>query len=352
MASALTIKSRMRNYDVCFVNDCAKAVGSRKATGDFLVIDQDLPASSKIVRLFNPDKIIYFKATEKTKTLEGCKKLIDALLSKNVRRSNIVVAVGGGVIEDAVAFVSLVLFRGLDWIFCPTTLLAQADSCIGSKSSINYGKYKNLLGSFYPPSRVIIDVGFLKTLPPGQVRSGIGEILHFFLVAGKDTLANQMMKRYVYFLENPCDLKPYILESLKVKKAVIERDEFDRGERNLFNYGHTFGHAIESVTNYRINHGQAVTRGMDLANYLSWKMKFIDEKTFDYLHGILAPNLASFKFAENVQEPYFQALSKDKKNLGSTLGCILTKGPGKMFRTQLEFNQELRQLIAAYFLTC
>ena len=349
MSKVLRIKSRLRDYDVHFVPDCTLAIGNQKQTGAFLIVDKDLPGAGKYIKLFSLQRVISFKATESNKTLVHCSGIIRELVDKDIRRNNTIFALGGGVVEDVAAFVSTVLFRGVEWVFCPTTLLAQADSCIGSKSSINFGSYKNLLGSFYPPRKVIIDVNFLKTLCPDEVRSGIGEILHFYFVAGQDKLAKRMMGGYSEFIKDPRALKPYILASLKIKKDVIERDELDQAERNLFNYGHTFGHAIESVSGYRINHGQAVSRGMDIANYLSWQRKYISEDNFKSMHEILKSNLPVYSIDHKNWPRFFQALSKDKKNIGGTLGCILTRGSGKMFKAQVPFDDRLRDGIISYF---
>ena len=349
MPEKFEIKSGLRNYEVCWVKDCVAAIGDQRSSRSFLVIDEDLPTSGKISKLFSKDRVIRLKADEKTKTFDSCSELIRQLVDRNVRRNEIIFAVGGGVIEDVVAFVSTVLFRGVEWVFIPTTLLAQADSCIGSKSSINFGVYKNLLGAFYPPSKVLIAPNFLNTLPADELRSGMGEILHFYLVAGEVKMASQLKKQHRELLKDPSGFKPYILASLKIKKSVIQRDEFDKGERNLFNYGHTFGHAIESVTNYRINHGQAVTMGMDIANFISWRRGHIKEEVFNYLHGLIAFNLPEFRLDPKNWAKYLQALSKDKKNVGKSLGCILTRRPGKMFKAQLPLDQRLGKDILSYF---
>jgi 3-dehydroquinate synthase len=349
MPDVLRVKSRLRDYQVQFVPDCARAIGDQRNTKAFLIIDENLPFISKLAKFFDNNNIIYFKANEHNKTLGRCSSLMEKLVTKNIRRNNVIFAVGGGVLEDVVAFVSTVLFRGVEWVFCPTTLLAQADSCIGSKSSINFGSYKNLLGSFNPPAKVLIDVNFLKSLSPQQIKSGLGEILHFYLVAGKVKLAARMMAQHKFFLKNPAALKPFILVSLKIKKAVIEKDELDRGERQLFNYGHTFGHAIETISNYRISHGEAVSMGMDMANYVSWQNGYISEKIFWDLHHILERNIPAYQIKAKQWPQYLQALSKDKKNIGTALGCILTRGPGKMFRTQLPFDDHLNKTLVSYF---
>lgn len=349
ISRVLNVRSRVRSYDVLLVSSLAQAIKDRRVDGSFLIIDADLPRRHSIIRLFPKERVIHFKANEQSKTLEGCSGLIEQLIQKGIRKNTTIYAVGGGVVEDAAAFVSTVLFRGVEWFFCPTTLLAQADSCIGSKSSINFGAYKNLLGSFYPPSQVLIDMSFLETLPSNEIRSGIGEILHYYLVAGKTQLAKRMMAQYISLIRNPQGMKPFILASLKIKKAVIERDEFDQGERNLFNYGHTFGHAIESLSQYQINHGQAVTMGMDMANYISYSYGYINHKTYQLLRSILEVNLPDFRLTSRQWDQYRKALSKDKKNVGSTLGCILTRGPGEMFKTQIVFNEKLKESIMSYF---
>ncbi|MDE2223533.1 MAG: iron-containing alcohol dehydrogenase [Candidatus Omnitrophica bacterium] len=348
ISKRLNITSRVRDYEVSFVADLRKALGSERLSGAFLIIDADLPGAAAIKKLFTPNRVISIKASEKSKTLEGCTVLIKNLTDRQFRRNDCIVAIGGGVIEDMVGFAATILMRGVEWVFCPTTLLAQADSCIGGKSSINMGPYKNLLGSFYPPRKILIDLAFLKTLPEDQIRSGIGEILHFYLVAGQDKLAQQMMSGYAKYLKEPEKLQSFILKSLAIKKAVIERDEFDKGERLLFNYGHTFGHAIESVSGYKINHGQAVTMGMDIANYLSWRMGYIQKGTYVHLQKILRFNIPLFRPSRAQWPRFCEALSKDKKNIGKALGCILTRGPGKMFKAQIPMDGPVA-LIREYF---
>ena len=349
MSEGLRIKSRMHDYQLHFVPDGVASIGDQRKTGAFLVIDQDLPGAVRIKRLFDARRVMLLRANEENKTLQSCAELIQQMVDRDIRRNNVVYAVGGGVVEDVVAFVSTVLFRGVAWVFLPTTLLAQADSCIGSKSSINFRLYKNLLGSFYPPSRIFVDVNFLKTLPPEQVKSGIGGMLHFYLVDGQVKLAKAVMSRYDYFLKNPMALEPFILASLKIKKAMVERDELDKGPRHLFNYGHTFGHAIETVTAYAISHGQAVSMGMDIANYISWRRGHISRDVFESLHNILKSNLPVFRIDKSNWSAYLKALSRDKKNLGRTLGCILTRGPGKMFKTQVPLDLLLKKDILTYF---
>jgi 3-dehydroquinate synthase len=174
-------------------------------------------------------------------------------------------------------------------------------------------------------------------------------MLHFYLIAGRDKLAASLMNDYETFLNKPEMLKKFILSSLKIKKEVIEDDEFDKGKRNIFNYGHTFGHALETVSSYAINHGQAVTMGMDIANYVSYRYRYINKSIFEGMHSILSANLPNFKVTDKNIDIYIKALSRDKKNLGNNLGCILTKGPGSMTKVQVPMGNKFRIVIKDYF---
>jgi 3-dehydroquinate synthase len=169
------------------------------------------------------------------------------------------------------------MYRGVDWVHIPTTLLAQGDSCIGSKTSINFGKFKNQLGNFFSPKQIFIDVNFLKTLDKADLISGLGEMAHYFLVSSCEDFL-YFKSEYHNAQNNLNILKDLIIRSLEIKKSYIEIDEFDQNERQVFNYGHSFGHALESLTNYRIPHGIAVSIGMDMSNFMSVKYGYMTEE--------------------------------------------------------------------------
>jgi 3-dehydroquinate synthase len=289
-------------------------------------------------------KIILLESSEENKTINYAQELIQQLLFKGVRRNHTIVAIGGGITQDLVAFISSILFRGVRWQFYPTTLLAQCDSCIGSKSSINFEQYKNLLGTFNPPDRIYICASFLETLTKREIMSGIGEMLHYFFNDGWD-LAQKVADEYDQLITDISRLQFYIWHSLQIKKNIIQQDEFDTDLRHIFNYGHTFGHAIEAITEYKIPHGQAISVGMDIANYISLQKEMIDQETFDKMHEILQKNLPSFRITKDNIDDYCTALSKDKKNIGDQLGCILTSGPGKMKKVFCNVDADFRSLL-------
>jgi len=338
-------------YSVNFIDDLNLQINNL-ATNDKAIFLID----AKVLDLFSLNfneivsnkRLILIEASEKNKTIDYCQSVIRKLLQLEVRKNNVLIAIGGGITQDIVAFISSVLFRGVEWIFLPTTLLAQCDSCIGSKSSINFDNYKNLIGTFKPPNYVYIYMGFLKTLTESEIRSGIGEMLHYFLTDGI-VLAQEITEKIDDLIKEPAKLEYFIKNSLKIKKNIIEIDEFDESIRHIFNYGHTFGHAIEAITSYSIPHGQAVTLGIDLANYLSFKLQMINQSAYDEMHKILLKNMPNYMLVGNKIEEFLNAMSKDKKNKGNKIGFILTRGPGKVEKVFIENNEWLKNCILEYF---
>ena len=318
----MRIKSSIKEYKVTFIDGFNQSLDSVYNSGDVIFYDNNLKISL-------PDSMVSvgLDISEHTKSFANIPVIIDSLPA-GFNKQNKLIAVGGGITQDIVSFVASILFRGIDWIFYPTSLLAQGDSCIGGKTSINYKNSKNQLGGFYPPNEIYIDTKFLETLSNNDITSGMGEMLHFYLVAGEYD--------YKFYLDNISDMKVLVKRCLEIKKHFIEIDEFDKGERLKLNYGHTFGHAIEGATQYKIPHGIAVSLGMDLANYISYQKGFLSKdlyssikNTLKNIYGDLSLPLA------NDMLPF---LKKDKKNISDKLNCVLTKGPGDMFLYEVEYN--------------
>ena len=186
--------------------------------GDIVIIDDNLDLEF--------DNSIRIKSNEKVKEYSYIFNIINSIIDKGFKRNFRLIAIGGGVIQDTTGFIASMLFRGVEWVFYPTTLLSQGDSCIGSKTSINVGDIKNLVGGFYPPSKVIIDTNLITTLPQDQIMSGIGEMCHYFLIDGRESM-EYFSKNYL----NPNGLKELIYKSLMIKKKMIEIDEFDQKEK-------------------------------------------------------------------------------------------------------------------------
>ena len=345
----LRIKSRIRDYSVSFTNDFRESL--IKDTGEkrcFFVIDSSVHHlyHEQLQDVLPPQRSFVVDATEEHKSLDYVKTVIRSLLGSNIKRNDRVIAVGGGIIQDITGFVSSVLFRGLEWFFYPTTLLSQCDSCIGSKTSLNVDEFKNQLGTFYPPYHIVLDVNFLKTLSAADIRSGLGEIIKVHLLDGPDSLEYMASKYDQSSTANV--IMELIFRSLRIKKTIIEKDEFDKDYRNILNYGHTFGHAIESITDYRVSHGQAVTAGMDIENYISLRLQILPEVSFDLMRVPIMKNYPDFQLTEKYIEPLLVALSKDKKNVDENLTIILTKGPGEMLKKKIPLNNTLKEYIDDY----
>lgn len=203
----------------------------------------------------------FLEAVETNKSLEASPDLIGRMRAAGATRQTKLVAVGGGIVQDISAFIASVYMRGLEWVYVPTTVLAMVDSCIGGKSSINVGPYKNLVGTFHPPLAIHVDPDLVATLPEDQRASGLIEAAKICFCKGEAAF-EQYLSFHPSTGMSAEALEGVITTSLQSKKWFIEIDEFDRKERLLLNFGHTFGHAMEGATHFGIAHGIAVGLGI------------------------------------------------------------------------------------------
>ena len=346
----MKIKSSIHNYTVEY--DSIDNIKIEE--GDFIICDNNL--SNKVDTILDSQKHSYVvvPGLESFKEYKAIGNIIDTIIECGFRKNNRLIAIGGGVVQDITGFIASILYRGVEWHFYPTTLLSQGDSCIGGKTSINFGEYKNQIGNFYPPHKIIIDTNFLRTLPNSQILSGLGEMAHYFLIDGNESFNLYREELNDLNVNRKRGLIPklsfLIKKSLEIKKRMIELDEFDEGPRRVFNYGHSFGHVIESMSEYKIPHGIAVAMGMDIANYISDRMGLISEEKYLEIRETLLPIYKGFmRDFNNVDfELFIDTLKKDKKNKGDELGLILTKGIGEMFLDYYEPN-EIKLLLVDYY---
>jgi len=346
----IKIKSKIKDYEVVFIEDIIKEFHQHLKTDDFIIIDESVNNiyGEILLKEFDSNKLIIIEASEFQKSYQELQNIIDKLINLGFKKNHRIVSIGGGITQDCAAFISSILYRGVDWIFLPTTLLAQGASCIGSKTSINFGKYKNLIGGFYPPSKILLSPIFLKSLQSKDIKSGLGEMLHYFIVSSEEDF-NFFKNSYEKSLTDKNILQQIINKSLQIKKRYIEIDEFDKNERQVFNYGHSFGHAIESLKNYEIPHGIAVSFGMDISNYISSKMGLIDESVRNDIRKTLQKIWSGYSI-KNIQiEPFMNALSKDKKNVGNKLGLILNEGYGSIKKHLIFPDDEFVLWLKDYF---
>lgn len=336
MSDTLTIQSHKGPYTVFFGDGPLVDAAKFPAATSHILID------AKVARLYagplapwlNRPTTVLMEAHEDNKSLEGLVPLFHQLVKNGLRRDHTLVAIGGGIVQDAACFIASTLLRGIAWQFVPTTLLAQADSCIGSKSSINLGGKKNLLGTFYPAESVFVDAAFLDTLEPKDIRSGIGEIAKVHAIAGAASF-DRFAAEFDALFTDRAVLDRYIRAALKIKQGYIEQDEFDRGIRNIFNYGHSFGHAIESAVNYAVPHGIAVAMGMDAANALSVVRGLTPSSNHARMHTLLLSLYRDYRGLNISLDAVLAAMMSDKKNTSSALGLILPIGPAAAIERRL-----------------
>lgn len=349
-ATSLTIQSHTGPYRAMFDDDALARLNGDVPTEAHFIVDARVAElyADAMENVLSAPSVLLLEASEDTKTLDRFPAYVEHLVSRGVRRNHMLVAIGGGIIQDTTCFLAATLLRGIEWRFYPTTLLAQADSCIGSKSSINAGAAKNILGTFTPPREVFISTRFLDTLDERDVRSGIGEMLKVHAIEGPAAF-DAIAADYERILTDRSVTMRYIRQSLEIKLPYIEEDEFDRARRNIFNYGHTFGHAIEAATKFAVPHGLAVTMGMDLANFAAARLGHADDRTFERMHPVLRRNYAGFEAVKVPLDPFVAALGKDKKNVGTDLVAILPDSDGRLSKVRCALDAPFREICGRFF---
>ena len=231
---------------------------------------------------------IFISDKEKDKNMDTVQKIISRLLKLRTHRKTCLVALGGGVIGDITGFVASIYMRGVPFIAIPTTLLSQVDSSLGGKCGVNTREGKNLVGSFYPPRAIFSDSSFLKTLPQEQYQSGLAEVIKYAIIDNQK-LWNTLHAHHYQILKRALSiLEKIIVSSVLTKKKFIEQDEKDFSKRQILNFGHTIGHALETHATYRgITHGEAIAQGMYAATDLSLQKKLCRPKTAQQIQSLL-----------------------------------------------------------------
>lgn len=351
VSEPMIIASHRGPYEACFDENAIDLMNGLAGSGFHFLIDRRIAElyRSEIAPVLASPSVLLIDAVEEAKSLDRFPAYVSHLVERSVRRDQGLVAVGGGIVQDITCFLAATLLRGMEWRFFPTTLLAQADSCIGSKSSINCGAAKNILGTFTPPARVVISTRFLDSLDEKDVRSGIGEILKVHAIAGPGHF-DQAAADYTAMISSRATLIAYIRRALEVKKKYIEEDEFDRGPRNVFNYGHSFGHAIEAATNFAIPHGIAVTIGMDMANFVASRLGVSDHATYRHMHPVLARNYRGYEIEPVPVDRFLAAISKDKKNSGAKSLTLILPDRDRRIAKGTYANDEAFAAVCSHYL--
>ncbi|MFO7446684.1 MAG: 3-dehydroquinate synthase [Ignavibacteriaceae bacterium] len=280
----------------------------------------------------NYNKILFYvlKPGEKSKSYTELNKIYSYMLENNYGRDSLIIVIGGGVTGDLGAFAASTFMRGVQLIHIPTTLLAAVDSSIGGKTGINFNSKKNMVGTFYQPKFVFIDIDFLQTLPKGEITSGAGEIIKYAYMADNSfyNYTNENLLKLFDFNLNV--LQELIFNSALIKAGVVSQDEKESGIRKILNLGHTFAHAFESDLNFKIKHGEAVTAGVITALILSNKRGLLTDKKFEEFISLPMKMKLNKKITSFNIENVFSLMHSDKKNREGKIKFVLVSDIGKL----------------------
>lgn len=333
----LKVELGERSYDIMIGSDILKESGkliseATDARRAFIVTDENVePLYADILTesLFDAGfeaELTVIPAGERSKSLEMLGFLYDSMLSGGITRTDIIIALGGGVVGDLTGLCAATLLRGVDFVQIPTTLLAQVDSSVGGKTAIDVPSGKNLVGAFYQPKAVIIDTETLETLSDKIFSDGMAEVIKYGLI--RDAVLFERLEKCGGRAGVYSEIEDIVYRCCDIKRGVVENDEHDTGERMLLNFGHTFGHAIERKYNYEgYTHGEAVAAGMVMAARFGECEKITPSETAERIERILK----RYKLPANIEldaESLSVAVKVDKKGEGGLVNLILLERIG------------------------
>jgi len=346
--SPLLIRSRQGDYPVEFRASIDELVLRLLEVPEAVVVcDSNIAElyASELAPLFadRPTRLVL--ANEEAKSLTGVGELVQWLIDQAAVRSTTVIAIGGGCIQDLVSFTAHIYFRGIRWLFIPTTVLSQADSCIGAKSGINVLPYKNQLGAMHSPREVLISTEFLGTLPDIEVASGYGEIVKLSVTSSKHFLGDLQAALAEGGLRNP-HLLALTRASLAAKQEIIEADEYESDLRRVLNYGHTFGHALEALGGHQIPHGLGVLWGIDIINRLGVQWGLTDPQTTEDLAEMISANFDYELPISPSVEDLLGMVGRDKKVSEGRIHFAVLRQPGEFIIEPRAIDAELGEQVS------
>lgn len=357
-AMQININSSPRPYNVLFTDNFSNFIIDELKNKDFsyiFFIDKNILTLFKDSFKFIEDyPSLVFEAIESKKNVDAALKLCDKLLECNANRKTKLFVIGGGIAQDIGAYAAATFKRGIPWIYIPTTLLGQSDSCVGGKTGLNYKDTKNLIALFSAPRSVIIDPIFNTSLKSKDIYSGHGEILRLVLTGGKETfylyknLFKQLSRIDKITSQDIDIIKQMLRLSLQVKKSVVEKDEFEINIRKSMNYGHSIGHAIEILANHKIPHGQAVSIGIMIENKIANTFLGLDEKIVDEIFEIanlIVSNESKKELAKINDMNIVEVMKRDKKVEGKILKLATLSDYGIMHFIDFPLNADSNALI-------
>jgi 3-dehydroquinate synthase len=280
-----------------------------------------------------PIDIISVPAGEYYKRLETVAFLYDQFLEASLDRQGTVVALGGGVVGDMAGFAAATYMRGVQFVQCPTSLLAMVDASVGGKTGVDLPQGKNLVGAFKQPTAVIADLDTLKTLPPEEFAAGMAEVIKAGLIGAPHLFAQLESSEQAIHRQSPAStLSSMVVDTIKVKQEVVQADPFENSRRAVLNLGHTFGHAIEQVSGYRVSHGYGVAMGLVAAARLSAVLGHCNPSLEQRIERVLIKHQLPTRIpADLSSDAIIEAMSSDKKKSAGQIRFILIRAVGDVF---------------------
>ena len=320
LSNSFVVSSSPKEYKVSLTMESfSKVFNSIYNKGDIVLIDENVLFLYPIGDV----KRYVVRAVEENKDINTVLDFVKFLSNNNFNKKNKVIVIGGGITQDIGAFACSAFKRGVNWVLLPTTLLSMCDSCIGGKTGINFSNAKNQLGLFSSPTEVVICFEFLETLEDKDIKSGLGEVLKLYSMHSRENIFfyDQVVKGGKII--DPKHYLEIVKRALLIKKAVIEKDEFEFDIRKSLNYGHTLGHAIEVLSEYQIPHGAAVSIGMVLVNsYFGFDCALLDKKCKELFN---AEDLYNINY-----DAFRDLVKKDKKTIGNKTTFVVLRDYGLM----------------------
>lgn len=343
MSQRLTINQNNKPiYDIVFEQDFAALPSELE---QFQIADKKLCiiTDSKVNHLYSEevcevlkDKckavvVFSFPDGEKSKNLDTVKDIYEFLIQHKFDRKDMLFALGGGVVGDITGFAAATYLRGIDFVQIPTTLLAQVDSSVGGKTGVDFDQYKNMVGAFYMPSLVYMNLSVLKTLDDRQYYAGMGEVMKYGLIKNASFYEWILDNMYEIHERDMDTLEDMVVKSCTYKKLVVEKDPTEKGERAILNFGHTIGHAIEKAKNFELLHGECVALGCVAAAFISWKRELLSMEEYYEIRDMFVPFNLPITIDDIDPDEILRLIASDKKVEGDKIKFILLKKVGKAF---------------------
>ncbi len=305
----------------------------------FIVSQKSILSYHPFINTLGPN-IHFCDEGEQCKSIIQYEKTINYLHDNKCNKNSMIIGIGGGTVTDFCGYIASTYMRGIDHVFIPTTLLAMADAAIGGKTALNYKSIRNLLGTYKNPKEIIISTDFISTLSQKNIRNGCAEIIKYALIMDLNLFENIEENISNIFPNPDIDIiKPIIKQCINHKIKIVNQDQYDQNIRNILNFGHTVGHALESCYDFKMSHGEAVLYGMMVASHLSNKANYLNDN--DYQRIIKLMGTFKLPKLENLDFNHIMScINSDKKNIGNELNYILLKNIGAAI-IEKDYNKKL-----------